>query len=151
MIGECCGRNGSWGSHALSQYMHGAGYENRKDLFCMELSAEPRRKHGMECVTVICHYKYRPGLSWSLGSIWLYMNKRLVGKRQRTSLVRKESQFSVLFWMKGDSYKRSAVFTMVTMRNAIFWDVTPPGSYKDWCFGGMYHFHHQGGMVVGRQ
>jgi hypothetical protein len=36
-------------------------------------------------------------------------------------------------------------FTAVTMNNAVFWDLTPCGSYKNGCFGGMYHLHHEGG------
>jgi hypothetical protein len=30
----------------------------------------------------------------------------------------------------------------VTMNNAVFWDVTPCGSYKNRCLGGTYHHHH---------
>jgi hypothetical protein len=29
------------------------------------------------------------------------------------------------------------------MKNATFWDVTPPGSRKNRRFGGTYRFHHQ--------
>jgi hypothetical protein len=35
-------------------------------------------------------------------------------------------------------------FTAVTMKNAIFWDVSPRGSCKNQCFGGIYRLHHQG-------
>jgi hypothetical protein len=31
---------------------------------------------------------------------------------------------------------RFEVFTAVTMKNAVFWDVTPCGSCKNWCLGG---------------
>jgi hypothetical protein len=31
---------------------------------------------------------------------------------------------------------RFEVFTAVTMKNAVFWDVTPCGSCKNRCFGG---------------
>jgi hypothetical protein len=41
-------------------------------------------------------------------------------------------------------YARFEVFTAVTMKNAIFWDVTSCGFCENWCFGGMYHLHHQG-------
>jgi hypothetical protein len=34
-------------------------------------------------------------------------------------------------------YVRFEVFTAVTMKNGVFWDVTPGGSCKNRCFGGM--------------
>jgi hypothetical protein len=37
-----------------------------------------------------------------------------------------------------------AAFTVVTMKNAVFCDVTPCGSCKNRCFGGRYRFRHQG-------
>jgi hypothetical protein len=36
------------------------------------------------------------------------------------------------------------VFTAVTMKNALFWDVTPCGSCRNRRFGGTYCLHHQG-------
>jgi hypothetical protein len=42
------------------------------------------------------------------------------------------------------SYVRFEVFTAVTMKNGIFWDVMPCGSCKSWRFGGRYHLHHRG-------
>jgi hypothetical protein len=39
---------------------------------------------------------------------------------------------------------RFEVFMVVTMRNAIFWDVAPCGSYENQRFGGMCHLHHPG-------
>jgi hypothetical protein len=36
------------------------------------------------------------------------------------------------------------VFTVVTMKNAVFWDVTPCGSCKNQCFRETCHLHHQG-------
>jgi hypothetical protein len=41
---------------------------------------------------------------------------------------------------------RFEVFMEVTMKNAVFWDVTPNGSYKNRCFGETYGLHHQGGI-----
>jgi hypothetical protein len=32
----------------------------------------------------------------------------------------------------------------VTMKNGVFWDFTPCGSYKNLRFGGTYRLHHQG-------
>jgi hypothetical protein len=32
----------------------------------------------------------------------------------------------------------------MTMKNAVFWDVTPCGSCKNRHFGGIYRLHHQG-------
>jgi hypothetical protein len=40
---------------------------------------------------------------------------------------------------------RFEVFTAVTMKNVVFWDVTPYGSCKNRRFGGTYRLHHQGG------
>jgi hypothetical protein len=39
---------------------------------------------------------------------------------------------------------RFEVSTLVTMKNAIFWDVTPCGPSKNRHFGGTYCLHHQG-------
>jgi hypothetical protein len=41
-------------------------------------------------------------------------------------------------------YVRSEVFTAVTMKNALFLDVTPCGSCKNRRFGGTFHLVHQG-------
>jgi hypothetical protein len=41
-------------------------------------------------------------------------------------------------------YVRSVVFTAVTMKNAIFWDVMPCGSCKNRHCGGTYRLRHQG-------
>jgi hypothetical protein len=39
---------------------------------------------------------------------------------------------------------RFEVFTAVTMKNAVFWDVITCGSCKNWRFGGKYRLHHHG-------
>jgi hypothetical protein len=39
---------------------------------------------------------------------------------------------------------RFEVFTVVTMKNGVFWDVTPCGSCKNRRFGGTYRLLHQG-------
>jgi hypothetical protein len=36
------------------------------------------------------------------------------------------------------------VFMVVTMKNAVFYDVTLHDSCKNRCFGGTQHLHHQG-------
>jgi hypothetical protein len=43
-----------------------------------------------------------------------------------------EWQYQILFWrqLRGDCV-RFKVFTAVTMKNGVFWDVTPCGSYKN--------------------
>jgi hypothetical protein len=40
------------------------------------------------------------------------------------------------------------VFTAVTMKNYVFWNVTPGGSGKSRRFGGTWHFHHQGDKLM---
>jgi hypothetical protein len=45
------------------------------------------------------------------------------------------------------SHIRFEVFTVVTMKNAVFWDVMPHGSCKNQSFGGTYHFRHQGDKI----
>jgi hypothetical protein len=35
------------------------------------------------------------------------------------------------------------------LKNAVFWDVTPCGSYENGCFGRKYYDHHQGGKNPG--
>jgi hypothetical protein len=44
-----------------------------------------------------------------------------------------------------DSIISIAVSSAVTMKNAVFWDVTPCGSCKNRGFEGTYRLHHQGG------
>jgi hypothetical protein len=39
-------------------------------------------------------------------------------------------------WEKRNVYIRFEVFTAVTMKNGVFWDVMPCGSCKNRCFGG---------------
>jgi hypothetical protein len=39
---------------------------------------------------------------------------------------------------------RFEVFTAVTMKNVVVWNVTPCGSYKNRRFGGTWRFHYQG-------
>jgi hypothetical protein len=41
-------------------------------------------------------------------------------------------------------YVRFEVFTAVTMKNGVFWDVTPWDSCKKWRFGGTWRLYHQG-------
>jgi hypothetical protein len=41
--------------------------------------------------------------------------------------------------------KRFEVFTAVTMKTAVFWDVAPCGFCKNRRFGGSYRLPHQGG------
>jgi hypothetical protein len=40
-------------------------------------------------------------------------------------------------------YVRFEVFTTVTMKDSVFWDVTPPDSCKNRSFEGTYRLHHQ--------
>jgi hypothetical protein len=40
--------------------------------------------------------------------------------------------------------ERLEVFMAVTMKNGVFWVVTPCGSCKNWRFGGTWHLLHQG-------
>jgi hypothetical protein len=42
---------------------------------------------------------------------------------------------------------RFEVFTAVTMKNGVFWDVTPCGSCKDRRFGGTWRLLHQGEKI----
>jgi hypothetical protein len=39
---------------------------------------------------------------------------------------------------------RFEVFTAVTMKNGVFWVVTPCGSCKNRCFGGTWRLLHEG-------
>jgi hypothetical protein len=41
-------------------------------------------------------------------------------------------------------WARSEVLTVVTMKKAVFWDMTPCDSCKNQFFGGAYRLHHQG-------
>jgi hypothetical protein len=41
-------------------------------------------------------------------------------------------------------FVRFEVVTAMTMKNVVFWDVTPCGCCMNRRFGGTYRFHHQG-------
>jgi hypothetical protein len=43
-----------------------------------------------------------------------------------------------------ERYVRFEVFTAVTMKNGVFWDVMPCGSCKNRRFGGTWRLLHQG-------
>jgi hypothetical protein len=45
-------------------------------------------------------------------------------------------------------YVRFEVFTAVTMKNGVFWDVTPCGSCKSRRFGGTWRLLHQGDSLL---
>jgi hypothetical protein len=44
------------------------------------------------------------------------------------------------------SFVRFEVSTVVTMKNAIFWEMTPCGYSKNRRFGGTYRLRHQGAL-----
>jgi hypothetical protein len=46
------------------------------------------------------------------------------------------------------SLVRFEEFIAVTMKNSVFWDVTPCDSCKDRSFGGTYHLHLQGEKLL---
>jgi hypothetical protein len=52
-----------------------------------------------------------------------------------------ESVFRILII---ENYIRFEVFTVLTMKNGVFWDVTQYGSCKNRRFGGTYRHFHQG-------
>jgi hypothetical protein len=43
-----------------------------------------------------------------------------------------------------EEIERFEVFTTVTMKDGVFWVVTPCGCYKNWPFGGTWRLLHQG-------
>jgi hypothetical protein len=50
----------------------------------------------------------------------------------------------IIFHTTVPKYVRFEVFTAVTMKNGVFYYVTPCGSCKNRRFGGTYRLHHQG-------
>jgi hypothetical protein len=50
-------------------------------------------------------------------------------------------------WKQIRSCVRFEVFTAVTMKNGVFWDVTPCGSCKSRRFGGTWRLLYQGGKI----
>jgi hypothetical protein len=48
----------------------------------------------------------------------------------------------------GKCYTIFEVFTAVTMKNVVFWDVMPYSSCKNRRFEEMYHLHHQGDIYI---
>jgi hypothetical protein len=55
-------------------------------------------------------------------------------------LVRNTILLSMSLWVRQDM----RILTALQEKNAVFWDVTPPGSCKNRCFGGTIRFHHEG-------
>jgi hypothetical protein len=50
----------------------------------------------------------------------------------------------VLDWQNFEIYRvRFEVFTAVTTKNAVLWDVTPSISGKNRCFGGIHRLQHR--------
>jgi hypothetical protein len=47
-------------------------------------------------------------------------------------------------WSMKLKYVKFEVFTSMTMKNAISWDLKPRGSFKNRLFGGTYLLHHHG-------
>jgi hypothetical protein len=45
------------------------------------------------------------------------------------------------------THVRSEVYTAVTIKNAVFWDVAPCKSSVNRCFGGTYRLHLQGRKI----
>jgi hypothetical protein len=43
------------------------------------------------------------------------------------------------------NYVKYEVFAAVNMKNTVFWDFTPCGSYKNRRFGRIYRLYHHGG------
>jgi hypothetical protein len=75
--------------------------------------------------------------------IWVDMkNKRTVWKWNLSELavVAKEHNGKKMILLLNVRYD---VFTVMTMKNAVLWDVTPCGSCKNRCFRGMSRLHHQ--------
>jgi hypothetical protein len=58
-----------------------------------------------------------------------------------------EKRFQVIIMCCDYVHVRFGAFTLVTMKNAVFWDVTPCDSCKNRCFGRAYYLHHQGGKI----
>jgi hypothetical protein len=51
------------------------------------------------------------------------------------------------FWWQGVSSIKFEVFTAVTIKNAVFWDVAPCRYCVNRSFGGMYRLHLQGTKI----
>jgi hypothetical protein len=59
-------------------------------------------------------------------------------------LVEKDDRIQLTTCESNPSLVRFEVFTAVTMKNGVFWDVTPCGSCKTRRFGGFWCILHQG-------
>jgi hypothetical protein len=65
------------------------------------------------------------------------------GRETHTLLGLCESIFKI--WMNIVRILDFRFSRRLTMKNVVYWDVTPCGSCKDRRFEGTYRFHHQGG------
>jgi hypothetical protein len=59
------------------------------------------------------------------------------------------------YWLNGNSFEklllRFEIFTAVTMKNAVFWDVAQCRSCVNRCFGETYRLHLQGGKSASEE
>jgi hypothetical protein len=58
---------------------------------------------------------------------------------------------SINVWLIFSFHVRVEVFTAVTMKNAVFWDVVPCRSCVNRHFGGVYYLHLQGRKICEQQ
>jgi hypothetical protein len=100
----------------------------------------------IHCVTAWKAVKhYNSGTDTTHVSIFLkhWRIKVRISTTESKTITNTKSHNS-LSWKLKIKFLRFEVFTAMTMKNGVFWDVMPCGSCKNRSFRGMYHPHHQG-------
>jgi hypothetical protein len=60
-----------------------------------------------------------------------HLRKTTVQAGRNHSANGEDDNVMMVTWLKYTAFVIFAVFTAVTMKNAVFWDVTPCGSFKN--------------------
>jgi hypothetical protein len=90
------------------------------------------------CVCVcVCHFRSQLLVLWTLSIVQNSNWYKTMCRKLDLFLSSGEGGLSV----------KSQVFMAVTMKNTVFWDVTPCCPCKNRRYGGTYRLHHQGGKI----
>jgi hypothetical protein len=77
--------------------------------------------------------QFRSKIKLNSGKLKLSLNNLSLSIHNMSLSMYKDNRYNVKF----------EVFTAVSMKNAVFWDVAPCRSCVNRCFGGMYRLHLQ--------
>jgi hypothetical protein len=95
-------------------------------------SSSPRSDIGIATVKALC---------W-LGAVRWHKGRRIMTCESHNFVAITTAEFNFVEFIQEVEFE---AFTAVTMKNIVFWDLTPWRSCEDRCFGETYRLHLQGG------